>query len=252
MSFYHLPKKSLGQNFLKDEYVLEQISLSMTTAPGFHPGLQIVEIGPGLGDLTKHLLKIAPLRAIELDSSLLPQLRKRFLGFKLELIEADALALLREQKLCEKPYWLCANLPYYAASAMLLELLKDPLCKGFCALIQREVALRFIGSNFCALSVLAEAFADVEILFDVDAKCFSPQPKVISSLLRGVKKDCELDYDALAAFLKIFFKSPRKQLKAVLPHLPAELLSKRPAELDVKLILDIFKKDEYERGNSTK
>ncbi len=218
-------KKRFGQNFLKDTTVLHKIIQAMPKKER-----DLVEIGPGLGDLTRLLLREKPLRAYEVDRDLCVYLNGEFSEEikegRLKLIEGDVLESLQNGSLSDSPYDLVANLPYYIATKIILYALEDTMCRSMIVMIQREVALKFAASfgskEFGSLSILAQSIADVKILFDVPPEAFEPRPKVVSSVLKIVKKrdyfskkddgvfENSEDFENFKNYLKISFASPRK------------------------------------------
>lgn len=247
-------KKHFGQNFLRDESVKKQIIEAIPNSD------KIVEIGPGLGDLTRGLLsKTEQLACFEIDTELFVLLEKKFANElnsgHLELFCKDALNAWQE--ISQKPYFLAANLPYYVATNIILRALRDENCAGLVVMIQREVALKFCAkagqSEFCALSLLAALHGECELLFDVPPAAFEPAPKVFSSVIRLMKtKSPDCDIRAFENFLKIAFSSPRKTLlknlsaiteKSRLESIFSSLniaLNIRPHELNLTLFLKIF------------
>lgn len=222
-------KKKFGQNFLKDESVVEKIIQAMP-----NDGRMIVEIGPGLGDLTKKLLqKCEKVAAFEIDLELCGFLQEKFskeisIGH-FELICDDVLEQWKENELLKQPYHLVANLPYYIATNIILRALEDVSCQTIIVMIQKEVALKFASrvreKSYSALSILADTISDVEVLFDVGSECFDPPPKVTSAVLKltkfssyiktdhhdGLFED-ESKLDGFKAFLRVAFAAPRKTL----------------------------------------
>lgn len=181
-------KKSLGQNFLADERVIERI----VTAFAPRSDETVLEIGPGRGALTSRLVERAGrLIAIEFDRELAPLLRERFgKRANFTLIEADAL----EVQFCEvigpeRRARVIANLPYYISTAILQKLIEERACLAEMVLmLQREVVERITAGPATSergyLSVLTEAYCETEILFDVAPGAFRPQPKVWSTVAR--------------------------------------------------------------------
>ena len=217
-------KKRFGQNFLKDTTVLNKIIQSMSKNE-----LKLVEIGPGLGDLTRLLLKDKSLKAYEVDRDLCVHLRdifhKEIKENKLDLIEGDVLDAFSKGSLEEGPYDMVANLPYYVATKIILKALEDNLCKSMLVMIQKEVAQKFCApvktKEFSSLSILSQSIADVELLFDVPPDSFEPAPKVTSSVLKIVKKrefiqgenglfENIKDFNGFKKYLRISYSSPRK------------------------------------------
>nr|WP_200764119.1 16S rRNA (adenine(1518)-N(6)/adenine(1519)-N(6))-dimethyltransferase RsmA [Nitrosophilus alvini] len=209
----HKAKKQFGQNFLKDSAVLEKIIESMPKTKN-----KIVEIGPGLGDLTQKLLSQKDVIAFEIDRDLCAILKKKFEKEiekkKLTLICEDALNHWKE-KLIDEAYDLVANLPYYVATTIILRALKDPNCKNIVVMIQKEVAQKFAAKSgereFSSLAVLAQSAGEAKILFDVGPESFEPKPKVTSAVLL-IKKKRSLRDSMFEKFLKTAFKQPRKTL----------------------------------------
>lgn len=230
-------KKEFGQNFLKDETVLSKIIQAIPESVQ-----NVVEIGAGLGDLTRKLLEFYRLKSFEIDEDLYQILSAKFAqqiaSGELELVLGDALRIWQERGLERGEYFLVANLPYYVATKMILQAIDDELCGGFLVMIQKEVALKFCAragqSDFSALSILADLAGGCELLFDVEPGCFEPVPKVTSSVIRLVKgknfkpgvkinadslgvKSCarfqNLDeYEKFKSFLRVSFSAPRKML----------------------------------------
>ncbi|WP_104697356.1 MULTISPECIES: 16S rRNA (adenine(1518)-N(6)/adenine(1519)-N(6))-dimethyltransferase RsmA [unclassified Helicobacter] len=210
-------KKKFGQNFLKDKEFVERIVQSI---PNIHQNEQIIEIGVGLGDLSDELLKLYQVKAYEIDNDLCSFLRKKYIRAlelgRLELINQDVLTIEKKEGwLHHQDYILVSNLPYYIATHIILRVLRDPYCKGFIVMTQKEVAQKFCAkskdSDFCALSVLTQTLGSAEILFDVPAKAFEPMPKVTSSVFM-VKKSANILDSGFEDFLKVAFCSPRKKL----------------------------------------
>jgi 16S rRNA (adenine1518-N6/adenine1519-N6)-dimethyltransferase len=181
-------KKSLGQNFLADERVVERIIAAL----GPSTDETIIEIGPGRGALTSSLVERAGrVVAVELDRDLSALLRERFGGSgNFELVEADALSV----DLCalaapEGSVRVVANLPYYISTAILQRLIEQRVCiSEMVLMLQREVVERITAppasSERGYLSVLVEAYCTAETLFDVSPDSFRPVPKVWSTVVR--------------------------------------------------------------------
>jgi 16S rRNA (adenine1518-N6/adenine1519-N6)-dimethyltransferase len=218
-------KKKFGQNFLKDRTVLDKIIQAMPRNER-----KLVEIGPGLGDLTQELLKVKSLVAYEVDDDLCVYLRKQFSKEieegRLTLVHTDVLDRFKQGSLRDEPYDLVANLPYYIATTIILEALEDPYCKSMTVMVQKEVAEKFAAlpktKEFSSLAILAQSIADVKLLFDVDPTSFEPQPKVVSSILRIDKKEefvkgqfsgifeDQATLQKFKKYLRCSFQSPRK------------------------------------------
>jgi 16S rRNA (adenine1518-N6/adenine1519-N6)-dimethyltransferase len=173
----------------------------------------IVEIGPGLGDLTEKLLQKNSLVAYEIDEDLCKILKDKFP--KLELVCGDVLDSWQTGRLRKEKYNLIANLPYYVATNIILKALKDENCENILVLIQKEVAEKFSAKPgdkiYGSLSIIAESVAKVDIQFDIPPEAFTPAPKVMSSVILFKKFEPKYDED-FAKFLKIAFSQPRKTL----------------------------------------
>ena len=258
-------KKEFGQNFLKDSVILDKIVQAIPNDTS-----NIIEIGPGLGDLTLRLLKISKVKSYEIDRDLEKILTAKFAdeleNGRFELVFGDALEIWQSGGLSEKKYFLAANLPYYVATNLILRAIDDDNCLGFVIMVQKEVALKFSAtsknSEFGAISVLANLFGKCEFLFEVPPLAFEPPPKVTSAVMRLVKNEflsehkkfANLDeYAEFKGFLRICFSAPRKTLfknlsskfdKNLLNEIFANLqISQtiRSHELDFALFLKIFK-----------
>ena len=268
-------KKHFGQNFLQDKATLDKIIQAIPNDVE-----NVVEIGPGLGDLTFRLLQIYKTTCFEIDCELFQILKVKFANEiqngQLKLFCKDALEQWQEEGgLSSQNYFLVANLPYYVATKMILNAIDDEKCLGLIVMIQKEVALKFSAKSrdkeFSALSILASLQGRCELLFDVDAKLFNPPPKVTSSVIKlqktkkifgkdGIFKDAK-QYEAFKAFLRAAFASPRKTLlknlstnfdKKVLEEIFEDLSlaqNLRPHELDVDSYLKVFErlKEDNER-----
>jgi len=173
----------------------------------------VVEIGPGLGDLTEKLLEKRRVLAYEIDKELCEILKEKFPNLNLKC--GDVLKYW-QNSLAEEDYDLIANLPYYIATNIILKALSDKNCKNIVVLIQKEVADKFVAKpgdkNYGSLSILANQIADVKKLFDIPPGAFVPAPKVTSSVIKFSKFKDSYDKD-FAKFLKIAFSNPRKTLK---------------------------------------
>ena len=210
-------KKQYGQNFLKDTTILDKIIQSMPNNNNY-----VVEIGPGLGDLTKNLVKYKDMTAYEVDTDLIGILKSKFAieieEEKLKLIHTDVLVAWDKQKtLNDGKYDLIANLPYYIATNIVLRAFEDKNCEHIIVMVQKEVAEKFTAKvndkDYSSLGIITELISvDSRILFDVPPESFDPPPKIISSILY-IKKDIDkyLDKD-FNKFLKACFVQPRKKL----------------------------------------
>jgi 16S rRNA (adenine1518-N6/adenine1519-N6)-dimethyltransferase len=232
-------KKQYGQNFLKDTTILDKIIQSMPNNNNY-----VVEIGPGLGDLTKNLVKYKDMTAYEVDTDLIGILKSKFAieikEEKLKLIHTDVLVAWDKQKtLHDGKYDLIANLPYYIATNIVLRAFEDKNCEHIIVMVQKEVAEKFTAKvndkDYSSLGIITELISvDSRILFDVPPESFDPPPKIISSILY-IKKDMNkcLDRD-FNKFLKACFVQPRKKLsKNLTSVIDKNTISKIYEELEI-------------------
>ncbi|MEA4912141.1 MAG: 16S rRNA (adenine(1518)-N(6)/adenine(1519)-N(6))-dimethyltransferase RsmA [Oscillospiraceae bacterium] len=215
------PKKALGQNFLVNDGVCEKIA-DAVVGDG---NCGVLEIGPGLGALTK---KLAPrarkLVAVELDADILPKLRENLAGFdNVEIVNADVLsvdlqALIREH-FAGMPVRAAGNLPYYITSPIVMALLESRLpLEEIVVMVQKEAAQRLCakeGARECgAVTLAVRYYAEPQMLFDVSPGSFYPAPKVTSSVLRlRVRKQplvTPRDERRMFAVIKAAFSMRRK------------------------------------------
>ena len=181
--------KAKGQNFLIARWVPESIAREA----GVDGTAGVLEIGPGIGPLTQQLcLRAKKVCAVELDKRLEPLLQKTVGEFdNLEIIWNDVLkldvpALVREKFQGLRPM-ACANLPYYITSPILSALLEADCFESVTVMVQKEVAQRIAAApgseDYSAFTVFCQYWAEPELLFDVPAHCFLPQPKVTSAVI---------------------------------------------------------------------
>ena len=182
--------KAKGQNFLIASWVPESIAREA----GVDEKAGVLEIGPGIGPLTQQLcLRAGRVCAVELDTRLKPLLDITVGEFSnLEILWADALKLdlpgLVREKLGGLRPMACANLPYYITTPILAALLEADCFDSVTVMVQKEVAQRIAAApgtpDYGAFTVLCQYYAEPELLFDVPAHCFLPQPKVTSAVIR--------------------------------------------------------------------
>ena len=181
--------KAKGQNFLIAGWVPEQIA----ERSGVDSTVGVLEIGPGIGPLTQQLaLRAGKVCAVEVDTRLEPILDLTVGAFEnLEIIWGDVLkqdigALVAEKFSGLRPM-ACANLPYYITSPILTALLEAECFASVTVMVQKEVALRIAAkpgtADYSAFTVFCQYYAQPELLFDVPAHCFLPQPKVTSAVV---------------------------------------------------------------------
>lgn len=210
-------RKRFGQNFLVDPRKADRL----VAALDIRKGDAVLEIGPGTGMLTERILaRDAFLTAVEIDRELIPALRERFAGYGLfKLVEEDIINI-DPAVFSPGRIKVIGNLPYNISGAV-VDWLIDHFKTIDVAVItmQKEVADRLRadpgGRDYGALSVLAQSFYDIARLFDIPPGCFSPRPKVDSSVLRlspGRKLDKDINYGAFRDFVRGCFHHKRKKI----------------------------------------
>ncbi|MCB9837982.1 MAG: ribosomal RNA small subunit methyltransferase A [Phycisphaeraceae bacterium] len=224
------PKKSLGQNFLIDHNLIRKLIDSAGPADG----AIAFEVGPGAGALTEPLLDAGwRVVACELDDGLCDWIAEEFAGQidegRLTLIRGDCLAGKRAvnadalRALGDGPFTHIANLPYGAATPLIMTLLVDhPRCVSLHVTIQREVAERLAAKPstkaYGEIAVVAQALAEVRPVARVPPTCFWPQPSVESAMIAITRRDQPLTDDprGLVGFTHRLFARRRKQLGSIL------------------------------------
>jgi 16S rRNA (adenine1518-N6/adenine1519-N6)-dimethyltransferase len=204
--------RRLGQHFLRSQTILERIA----TAALPQPADLVIEIGPGRGALTDHLLRrAARVIAIEVDPVMIAYLRLKYREHPLEIVDADVLKTDLAQW---GPAPIAGNLPYYITSPILEKVLSlSPPAPLAVFLVQREVAERVIASpgsrDYGYLSVMSQLRACCEYLFTVSRSAFSPPPKVESAVLRLTPRVPEVDPEKFLRFASLCFQQKRKTLR---------------------------------------
>lgn len=239
------PKKYLGQHFLKDESIARRIAEEVSDT-----SKNVLEIGPGMGVLTKYLLKresIKDLRVVEIDRESVEYLNNNYPELRNKIYSEDFLRM-NLKKVFNENYTICGNFPYNISSQILFKVFDNKsLVDEVLGMFQKEVAQRVASEPgnkvYGILSVLLRAYYDIEYLFTVDEDVFFPPPKVKSGVIRLKRNNIEkIDCDE-ALFLKVVktgFNQRRKMLRSSLKPLnmdlsnvPQELLSKRAEQLSV-------------------
>ena len=208
------PKKELGQHFLVDQNILGVIG----RLADLHAGDVVLEIGPGLGVLTRYLAeRVAHVHAVELDRSLEPHLRERLGERKnVDVVFADALRL-DLSGLVPHPRKLVANLPYNVATPLVVESLDGlPNIRLWCVMVQREVAERFFAQpgtkEYGAVSVLVQLAAERTGSHAVSRTVFRPPPNVDSALVAFRRVNLPADYRRVKEIVTAAFSHRRKTL----------------------------------------
>ncbi|MCC6617787.1 MAG: ribosomal RNA small subunit methyltransferase A [Chloroflexi bacterium] len=212
------PRKSLSQNFLTDAAVLDAIVAAAELARGD----RVVEVGPGLGVLTRRLLAAgASVIAVEFDARLAEYLRRELYGVdRFELIEADALSLHPRELFAGEPFKLVANIPYHITSPLLHEFLgADRPPELTVLLVQAEVAERVAAppGRMSYLSVFVQNITDADVVARVPAAAFEPVPEVDSAVLRLRRRPepvvtAGVEREAFHRVVQAGFRQRRKQV----------------------------------------
>lgn len=246
------PKKALGQHFLTDLSVARRIAGTVADT-----GLPILEIGPGMGVLTQFLLEAHPGRVsvVEIDDESVGYLKANMPALDGRIIEGDFLELDLEKLFGGEPMCVIGNYPYNISSQIFFKIYDNrelvPLCAG---MLQREVAERIAAPPGTKargiLSVLLQAWYDVEYLFTVSEGVFNPPPKVKSGVIRLRRNDVTdlgCDQRLFKTVVKTTFgqrrKTLRNSLRGLLPpdaRLPeSPLMSLRPEQLTVGQFVEL-------------
>ena len=208
-------KKSFGQNWLRDEYVLDEIIKAANVSGDDN----VLEVGPGLGTLTEELVKTgANVTAVEADKDLLPRLNNKFQGKdNFRLVEGDILKFDYGQM--PPDYKVVANIPYYLTSNLIRNLLEaNNPPSVMVLLVQKEVAQRILASpgDMSVLAFSVQYYAKVEFVMDVKKELFEPIPKVDSAVIkitRLISPPFNADTKKLFRLVKAGFGEKRKMLR---------------------------------------
>ena len=250
-------KKFLGQHFLKDLSVAQRIAETIQVG-------RVLEIGPGMGVLTQYLLKNPNLQttAIEIDRESVAYLKEWYP--ELHLIEGDFLKLDLNIIYPDGEFCVIGNYPYNISSQIFFKVLdykeRIPICSG---MIQKEVAERIASKPgkkaYGILSVLLQAYYDIEYLFTVDEHVFNPPPKVKSAVIRMTRNNRQrlgCDEALFKNIVKTAFNQRRKQMRNSLmqlvgkenPVLNEPIFTKRPEQLSVEEFIELTKLIEKNHG----
>ena len=263
------PKKNLGQHFLIDLGIAQRIADTVDACPD----IPVLEVGPGMGVLTQFLAKKPrELAVVEIDKESVEYLKTHPLpltrGGELRIIQGDFLRMDLNEVFGGRPFVLTGNYPYDISSQIFFKMLDNrdliPCCTG---MIQHEVALRMAAKpgnkQYGILSVLMQAWYDVEYLFTVEPSVFNPPPKVQSAVIRLTRNnvpDLGCDEQLFRRVVKATFGQRRKMLRVslrqLLPHpspsparggecLPSadffqqEMMTRRPEQLTIAEFVDL-------------
>ena len=242
------PKKALGQHFLKDLHIAQRIADTLAA----YKDIPVLEVGPGMGVLTQFLLEAGhEVKVVELDAESVSYLEQHFPDLKGRIIPADFLKLdLTSLFKGQERFCVIGNYPYNISSQIFFKVLdyKEhvPCCSG---MIQKEVAERLAaspgGKTYGIISVLLQAWYDIEYLFTVSANVFDPPPKVKSAVIRMTRNhrtNLPCDEALFKQVVKTTFNQRRKTLrnsiKPILgqayPDYDLPIYNKRPEQLSVE------------------
>lgn len=219
------PKKNLGQHFLTDLSIAKRIADTVDEPYGDIP---VLEVGPGMGVMTQYLVeKSRPFKVVEIDRESVAYLKATLFRGENPIIEGDFLRMDLRQVFNGQQFVLTGNYPYDISSQIFFKMLDNrdliPCCTG---MIQREVALRIASEPgtkaYGILSVLIQAWYDVEYLFTVEPSVFNPPPKVQSAVIRMTRnqvKHLDCNEDLFKRVVKTVFNQRRKMLRVSLRQL---------------------------------
>ena len=246
------PKKFLGQHFLKDLKVAQDIADTVDS----QPELPVLEVGPGMGVLTQFLVKKErTVKVVEVDYESVAYLREAFPSLEDHIIEDDFLKMNLNRTFDGNPFVLTGNYPYNISSQIFFKMLDNkeliPCCTGK---IQKEVAERIAAGpgskTYGILSVLIQAWYEVEYLFTVSEHVFNPPPKVKSAVIRMTRnqtRDLGCNEKLFKQVVKTTFNQRRKTLRnSIKPILGKEssilqdeIFNKRPEQLSVQQFVEL-------------
>ncbi|MDR1557350.1 MAG: 16S rRNA (adenine(1518)-N(6)/adenine(1519)-N(6))-dimethyltransferase RsmA [Tannerellaceae bacterium] len=245
------PKKALGQHFLKDLQIAERIAETLSD----YKHLPVVEVGPGMGVLTRFLLEAGYcLTAVEIDRESVRYLEAHFPALEGRILAADFLRL-ELSDLFASPFCVTGNYPYHISSQIFFKVLdyrdRIPCCSG---MLQKEVAERLAAGpgsrRYGILSVLLQAWYDVTYLFTVSENVFEPPPKVKSAVIRIVRNgrtQLGCDEALFKTVVKTAFNQRRKTLRNSMkpllgkdcPDYALPVFDKRPEQLSVEQFVEL-------------
>ncbi|MBD1222248.1 16S rRNA (adenine(1518)-N(6)/adenine(1519)-N(6))-dimethyltransferase RsmA [Virgibacillus halodenitrificans] len=251
-------KKSLGQNFLVDANILENI----LKQAGIDKGAGAIEIGPGIGALTEQLaIHADKVLAFEIDQRLLPILNSTLSDYNnvtiihQDILKADVRTAIEEYFHPDQPVHLVANLPYYITTPILMKLLMEKLpVASFTVMIQKEVAERMAAQpnskSYGSLTIAIQYYTNAKVVMNVPKQVFMPQPNVDSAILRLVTREeppVEVDdEDFFFTLVQACFAQRRKTLRN---NLLSHFKQKYDKE-EISLLLEEIAIDGTRRGES--
>lgn len=251
-------KKHLGQHFLNDEQIASDIADTLTEK-GYK---NVLEIGPGMGVLTKYLLKKdLTTYVIEIDTESVEYLQAHYLNLASRIIEKDFLKINLKDYFQDDQVAIIGNFPYNISSQIVFKTIENrDQIPEFSGMFQKEVALRIAAKHgsktYGILSVLAQAYFDVEYLFTVPPTVFNPPPKVDSGVMRMIRKDnytLPVDDKLFKTVVKTAFNQRRKTLRNSLKSLNLSdklredsIFALRPEQMSVEDFISLTAKIEQD------
>ena len=257
------PKKNLGQHFLTDLNIAKRIADTVDACPD----IPVLEVGPGMGVMTQYLVeKPRPFKVVEIDRESVAYLKEKrefsIINSQFSIIEGDFLRMDLREVFDGQQFVLTGNYPYDISSQIFFKMLdnKDliPCCTG---MIQHEVAVRMASQpgnkQYGILSVLIQAWYNVEYLFTVEPGVFNPPPKVQSAVIRMTRNevtDLGCDEQLFRRVVKTTFNQRRKMLRVSLRQIfdanhpaPAgffddEIMTRRPEQLSIPQFIELTNK----------
>ena len=261
------PKKNLGQHFLTDLSIAKRIADTVDACPD----LPVLEVGPGMGVMTQYLVeKPRPLKVVEIDRESVAYLNEHFPRLRENILGEDFLRMDLNKVFDGGQFVLTGNYPYDISSQIFFKMIDNrdliPCCTG---MIQHEVALRMASKpgnkQYGILSVLIQAWYDVEYLFTVEPSVFNPPPKVQCAVIRMTRNKVQhlgCDEQLFKRVVKTVFNQRRKMLRVSLRQLlPAEstlfsrqasFLTFRPEQLSIEQFVDLTNMVEEDVCTATK
>jgi 16S rRNA (adenine1518-N6/adenine1519-N6)-dimethyltransferase len=249
------PKKNLGQHFLTDLSIAKRIADTVDIP---YADLPVLEVGPGMGVMTQYLLeKPRPFKVVEIDRESVDYLNEHFPKLRENILGEDFLRMDLGQVFDGQQFVLTGNYPYDISSQIFFKMLDNrdliPCCTG---MIQHEVALRMAAQpgnkQYGILSVLIQAWYNVDYLFTVAPSVFNPPPKVQSAVIRMTRNEVRhlgCDEQLFKRVVKTTFNQRRKMLRVSLrqilsPEAPvftthADLLTRRPEQLSISEFVEL-------------
>ena len=250
------PKKNLGQHFLTDLSIAKRIADTVAACPD----LPVLEVGPGMGVMTQYLVeKPRPFKVVEIDRESVAYLNEHFPKLRENILGEDFLRMDLRQVFGGQQFVLTGNYPYDISSQIFFKMLDNrdliPCCTG---MIQHEVAVRMASQpgnkQYGILSVLIQAWYNVEYLFTVEPTVFNPPPKVMSAVIRMTRNEVQhlgCDEQLFKRVVKTVFNQRRKMLRVSLRQIfdsqhPAsdtffqnDVMTRRPEQLSISEFVEL-------------